>query len=914
MRLAISLIFNPDREPGPRLGLRSSLEEVVNISLFTSILSPADPEADELSNASSNQSTPKRKFEEVSSAPQAAPSVPHRTGIPVGQSGPDVGGVEPSGGHAEEHRVMLHSGYRDGKKAPKMRQPMRSSIACLRCRRSKIKCDNDGGNSPCDTCIKGGHQCQYPEATTLPPKRNDPPATGKQDKDGPHERKKAKRMEEPLGLDNEKSTAYAEEILAYPFLTLELWDQLFGIYKQHYTTELSFIHLPTLKEKTSYRQGQSQGQSSELNLILLGVLMLTARFHPDLVKYVTHLSGSQNTSVRPRTLQSKSDPLAASEFFAHALTIALGPLRTAMTVITVERVQAFLMLGLFEWSQRDSLHGLGAWMYVGVAIRMAKLLKLGLDDQLVQSQLNRTLPPRETRVVSSQIGIIRESRRRTMYSCLVLDRMMASGHERAASIPVESIHIQLPCSEMAFDLSLDVYTGFLRPPEELSSRYINDDSTLSRFIQLVEIWVDISKYSSAGGRSLEALPPRNNESTFHGLREKLDRFYMELPDTFTLSRQNYYRHDNHQATSTYVSLHLLASVCQIVLGRECLPFLPVRCTGPQCPVGSSWTTHDQVATQFREGSADTVFRAARDILDLIEICKDKLPLSSLAVFAVWQAGFMALYAHHFPLMDVQQRITVPTTMDQHLRNLGVFEGAGAGTAYQALNKAGAYLPGAQNYLAYLEELNQYFTQARNQFHQQAIANDPTPEPLFEDRRLSIRLGGDNSNETEESRAESQREALSPSLDDERRSQLDEESDRSRNSSCDPLRSTGPPEGHGQRSDYAQGHSISSATPFEAAGSLASLRSGLVGSPPHASQSRREGLSLKGTRLEESAKLAASTSKSQLLLPGIDEAFPEKRLPEFSTERLEIIEWLRIGKVLNDLEEFSGAGSLGAGSS
>ncbi|KAM0435946.1 hypothetical protein ACHAPT_002838 [Fusarium lateritium] len=715
-------------------------------------------------------------------------------------------------------------------------------------------------------------------------------------------------MDEAPGFNSEKSTAYAEEILAYPFLTIELWDQLFAIFKQHYATELSFIHLPTLKEKMSRRQGQKQHHSSELNLVLLGILTLTARFHTDLVKYVTHLSAQQGGNARPRTLQSKPDPMAASEFFANALTTALGPLRTAMTVVTVERIQAFLMLGLFEWSQSHAFSNSSAWMYVGVAIRMAKLLRLGLDDYITKTQEARTAVAHESRTRSSEIGIIRESRRRTMYSCLVLDRMMACGSERTMSIPLESIGIQLPCSEMAFDLALDVYTGYLRNPEESVLRQINDDSTLSRFVQLVEIWSDISRYSTAGGRLQETTPPWDSRSTFRRLRERLDRFYMDLPDTFTLSRQNYYRHDNHQATNTYVSLHMLASACQIILNREHLPFLPVRCGRPQGPLES---TQNQAPDRFWEESADNVFRASRDIIDLVEICKDKLPQSCLTVFAVWLSGFMAVYAHQFPMMDAQQRMAISESIERDTdESASMFESATTKAACQALHKLTTYLPVAQNYLTCLEEINQYFTDAKNHFNQQVNSTDPMSKPSFGVRRLSIRLGGDTG--LEESYIKGGKESPQSPSDDGQQSQHGEGSDRSRGSSWEPARSMGAPEDHPQGLSYTHGPSISPSLSFSAVRGSAGWRSGLGESPPAIPESRGERLSVRAALMGDTGKPPSSLSKSQLLLPGLDEGLFQKSIPEFSMEKLEVIESQRIGKVLNDLEEFAGAGSLGLG--
>ncbi|KAF4344982.1 transcriptional regulatory [Fusarium beomiforme] len=304
-----------------------------------------------------------------------------------------------------------------------------------------------------------------------------------------------------------------------------------------------------------------------------------------------------------------------------------------------------------------------------------------------------------------------------MYNCFILDRLMSYGMDRPLGIASEGMLIQLPCSEMAFDLSLDVRTGLLHPQESQNQSHINNDSTLSRFVKLAEVWGEISRYSAMGGWLQETHPPWDPRSTFFKLREKLMAFNRDLPDTFTLSRQNYYRHENHQAANTYVSLHMLASVCQIILNRECLPFLPLRYLGPQGPLDTNKLTPGLRPDGFWEENADNVFQASRNIIELVGLCKEKLPLSSLTVFSLWLVGFMAVYAQHFPHMDVKERLrsrkaTGPCTGE----NLSALEHGHAGTARQALRRAVTYLPSAQRYLENLEAIDRCFTQAKNLTH------------------------------------------------------------------------------------------------------------------------------------------------------------------------------------------------------
>lgn len=716
-----------------------------------SILSPPDPGADETPNFPGH-STPKRKYEDAFIPPdpvhpstEQPPLSYHRLSVTSLHS--DTAGSDTAGGPPLEARTPVPSGRHDTPKGslPKMKAPMRSSIACLRCRRSKIKCDNDGGNSPCDTCIKAGHQCQYPEATFIPPKRSESSKRGdasgnvKQERETAHDRKRTKKSDDLAGLDTNRSAAHAAEVLSYPFLTEELWDQVFGLYKLHFATELPFLHLPTLKEQMSRKRKDVDGPSPDLNLVLLGILTLTARFHSDLSKYVAHISVAQATGSRSRQASARPDPSAAGDFFATALAAGLSPLNVAMTCATVERVQAFLMLGLYEWGQRRHDQGIGAWMYIGVAIRLAQSLRLGFDD--TSGDLGGMGPetPSALRAArpGSEVGIAREVRRRTMFSCFILDRMLACGNERPTVIRPRDLEIQLPCTEMAFDLAMDVQTPYLRPRYHHPERQPNDDSVLSRFVQLVDIWGDLARYSVSGGR-LADQDPWSDESTFRRLRTDLNAFTSSLPPTFMLSRQNYYRHDNHQATSMYVSLHLLASVCQIVLHREYLPCLPLRCAGPE-GMPSSAPGPSRAPEGFWRESAEIVFRAARDILELIEICREKLPQSYLSLFATWMASLIGIYAHHFPWMDTNRYMVSEEEVEQQ-RATGEQEApksAATDVLYQALTKMVLFTSRGTTFIRLFEEVYRFYYMARSK---SGYCTSPREADLPDNRGLIMRTG------------------------------------------------------------------------------------------------------------------------------------------------------------------------------
>lgn len=199
---------------------------------------------------------------------------------------------------------------------------------------------------------------------------------------------------------------------------------------------------------------------------LLAFLALTARFHPVLVAF--HSSASPDRS---------NSPHFASQFYAAAAAARLGGgYADSLATYTLERTQTLLMLGLYEWGTH---HRSRAWNYVGLAIRMAQSLGLqyesDLDDEplslsmavdpephATDSEPDRRLSQRS--VTEDDDFVQREIRRRTFWSCFIMDRYLSSGKYRPQAINVKDIRIQLPSSGRSFLFAEKVQT--LRLGEE----------------------------------------------------------------------------------------------------------------------------------------------------------------------------------------------------------------------------------------------------------------------------------------------------------------------------------------------------------------------------------------------------------------------------------------------------------------
>ncbi|RDL31982.1 uncharacterized protein BP5553_09384 [Venustampulla echinocandica] len=619
---------------------------------LAAILSPSAPTEDSAAPSNSRCSrspTPKRTHAEAFAADQSYlhPASPRQQLASIDPTGDP----SPGSGGADDGSAAGVRGSLEEKKPTKM---VRSSIACSRCRRSKVKCVNNGVNSICKACASSNRECTYPVAGSIStPKRNEATAGVKQE-DG--ESKKRIRKLEDTGRRN--SQKVGEDILESPILTRKVWDEIYEIFKLHFSTEMPFLHPPTFRNRmrqASYPRDPSAPPADlqEGRLLLLGVLTLTARFHPELVAHHS----------------SSSDPLVASEYYAAALATAFGPTSRNLTNPSLEGIQAFLMLGLYEWGQT---RGLSAWVYVGIATRLAQSMGLSYEDDTGPlaikypaadpSKSRSAKPPSTAREELTE----KEARRRTWWSCFIMDRMLSAGKCRPTMIDVDRLRVQLPCSDDDFLFARKSTTGILNPSWNRNIEpgvVVHDDGILGWYIRLVEIFGRFAEWSYAGGRRTETLPPWDSSTGFFKLRHELEEFRRSLPSNLVFNEENLSAHIEKRNATGCASMHTLYSACLIMLHREYLPFIPLRCEKPTGPLDEPTfpSSKYEVPDGFWEESAETVFKAARDIINIVTTCQEDnaLPESPQIGFAVWQAAFFCIYAVHFGHMDTGNHLHNP---------------------------------------------------------------------------------------------------------------------------------------------------------------------------------------------------------------------------------------------------------------
>lgn len=656
----------------------------------------------------------------------------------------------------------------------KMPSKVRSSIACARCRRSKVKCVNSGVNTTCKACESTGRECSYPPSMpTSTPKRSE--VSGGIEGESVKKRSRKVENDPPRNgvLRHEPLAKVEEGPLDTPILTQAVWNDIFDIFKLNFCTEFSFLHQPTFLARVKQVMRRASGphargfdddtsqspQTSgtpelpDTKALLLGILTLSARFHTGLIKH--HAPGQS------------PDPLAASEYYANALTARLNAV--TLSAPSIELIQALLMLGLHEWGM---CRGTKSFILVGIAVRMAQVMGLESEDDREpeihcipasspsDEADNADNKPPDFRVRNERDEVIEsEVRRRTLWSCFIMDRMLSGGRRRRFMIQVEDLCVQLPCSEEAFFFGERVSTGILtdgREPgvEPLSNEKwrersvggVNDDGVLSRFIKMVEIWGRFCKWSCSGGRRNEKHPPWDSRTQFYKLRKQLDEFVSALPNKLAFSRNNLSAHISSHTSTTYIRLHTLYSLCVIMLHREYIPFVPIRSKEPEGPIDQPTFPADKFETppRFWKESAEQMYKAAKDIMDVVQECQDhfSLPITPQLGFAVYTAGFVGVVAKHFPHMDTKRMMCDPSTTGDEKQ--GHWKGA-TQLAISTLNDMKPKIKMAHGWCQTLAKMDKFYYGIKEDYaanfkrpwsHGRNVKGEP-----HHDRKLSIRYGG-----------------------------------------------------------------------------------------------------------------------------------------------------------------------------
>ncbi|GJJ76819.1 hypothetical protein EMPS_09178 [Entomortierella parvispora] len=344
----------------------------------------------------------------------------------------------------------------------------------------------------------------------------------------------------------------------------DILDHLIQLFFDSVYYQFPIIHPATFMEQ--YKEGKVS--PNLLNAICAGV----ARFsdHPDVVTTPAFLAGEPfATNVRACVVDSIDIP-------------------------TVSNVQALLFLAMYEYG---AARGPRAWMFGGMAIRMAQELGLNREDSSPVFYLQGD-------------WVMRETRRRTFWACFIMDVLASSSSGRPRMIDERDCEVLLPSEDNAWHEARPVVTEMLddehdeqpqearspvdplhanvqkptaepvsavpidkeTPQQNANPKTPSKSHSLSSFAYLIRILAILGKVSQYVNRprNKKSVPPNEPGSEFSIIDAALSAWMNSIPSNLTYSVANADMLKDKAEGCIVVFMHVLYHTSVVLLHRPIL--------------------------------------------------------------------------------------------------------------------------------------------------------------------------------------------------------------------------------------------------------------------------------------------------------------------------------------------------------
>ncbi|OKL55481.1 hypothetical protein UA08_09225 [Talaromyces atroroseus] len=391
----------------------------------------------------------------------------------------------------------------------------RTLQACRTCRRRKTKCD--GARPKCRHCSSRNIPCEWPgggaaiitQPTVLSPTPTAPDLTPGQS---------------VLPETSSYSSSLGPEALSSILPSREALQRCFAIfYEKHLATDFcSFLYKP-----------QFEAQVASNKFLVTAIICLCSR-------YLTYEEA--------RVHYGRA---SAQEVQTSFTNISKRLSREAMDQPSVPNIQGNLVLSLSELLA-DA--GSGHWMYSGVAIRMAQMMRLNKEYHQKHSEQER------------------EIRRRTFWACLLQDRFLAYYLAKPHTLAVRSIAVCLPSNDIALAYG-EVTRGMTLNNilDQFNVNPLSDTGILPYLLKTLELWGEMADWYVYNERIRGDLSPIDPLSRFARLSASLQIWEDTFSPPLRWSDANYQMHTKLDQGRAFVSLHCLLRGGWCIMHQDYLP-------------------------------------------------------------------------------------------------------------------------------------------------------------------------------------------------------------------------------------------------------------------------------------------------------------------------------------------------------
>ncbi|TVY89536.1 putative transcriptional regulatory protein [Lachnellula willkommii] len=279
----------------------------------------------------------------------------------------------------------------------------------------------------------------------------------------------------------------------------------------------------------------------------------------------------------------------------------------SLSQISIENLMAAVLLEDYYIRVGDYM---AAFMLSGTAARMVQGLQINLESStdILCSESKPLLG-----------ATARESRRRLMWSCFVMDSWVGSGVDQLTLLDESNIKVQLPCNERSFLQQIPCITETMAKGQILE--FLPEDSKpvdpaanmglIAYFIRISELRKKVLRFVKSVDLSQSSQLPDHEFATHYAA---LIEWFESLPSTLHLnSRTIYIRKESNQLAALLL-LHCAYHVTICDLYRVGNPQLLPSLMRHRFPKESS-TEHQQFLSRCRK----TCFDHAKEVARILEV-------------------------------------------------------------------------------------------------------------------------------------------------------------------------------------------------------------------------------------------------------------------------------------------------------
>lgn len=233
----------------------------------------------------------------------------------------------------------------------------------------------------------------------------------------------------------------------------------------------------------------------------------------------------------------------------------------------------------------------------------------------------------------------REIRRRTMWSCFLMDRYNSSGTERPTFANEENINVQLPLKESLYQMELpgsterlDGDVSHLVSADGGQVSNIKDNMGVAAYmIRIIALWGRVIKYLNLGGKQKDPHPCWSAESQFTLLKIQVDNFSASLPASLHYTDENLRNHAAERLANQFLFMHICYHQVNLFMHRFAIPST------------SGGRTSKEMPKSFLGDALNTAVDAAKQISRIISVAEDHQVVAPFAGYCAFLSSTVHIW-------------------------------------------------------------------------------------------------------------------------------------------------------------------------------------------------------------------------------------------------------------------------------